>query len=128
MAALGLGSDAADAPSNVIDLGTIPTNPHEGLPPEPYPGYYDYLDFCTAKVPVECGGKLVEALLNTNEASYDCCQNLIEMGKDCHDTLVKTIASMEEYKSYASILPQRGSEVWNYCAHVAAAAPTPSLV
>ncbi|OVA10616.1 Prolamin-like domain [Macleaya cordata] len=118
MVAPGLGLEENDAAAEAPSI-------NEGLPPEPSQGFYDYLDNCTANVPAECGLEIVAALLKTEDVSYDCCENLIEMGKDCHDALVETIGTIDTFKSLASELPQRGSEVWNYCANLATA-PSPS--
>ncbi|XP_026395954.1 uncharacterized protein LOC113290579 [Papaver somniferum] len=100
------------------------------FPPEPYPGYYDYLFSCTDKFSGLCFGEVLTYLYdNYDVMSYDCCELINKVGKKCYDMNVETMsgigAKAVKDRTFARKILQRGRNLWKKCLHLAAA-PSPS--
>ncbi|KAF5184866.1 hypothetical protein FRX31_007506 [Thalictrum thalictroides] len=44
-----------------------------------------------------------------------CCGEIMVMGKQCHDGFVSTLARIDKYREFWSVLPKSGEWLWNYC-------------
>ncbi|EOY09207.1 Uncharacterized protein TCM_024608 [Theobroma cacao] len=98
------------------------------IPPEPEPGFYQFLEECTKKMSQKCGQNVVGSIFGDTVTSDECCQELVRMGKTCHDDMVKFFVSLPELKLNASDVYAEGEQVWNDCVSRAASpSPSPSL-
>ena len=97
-----------------------------------------YLKNCSDKIRGECKKLLFDALFarktgvdhdcigaeNFSQGiSRQCCQDLVKMGKDCHEAYIKTITSLKRYEKYTKLVIQNGEENWNKCARESATPP-----
>ncbi|KAM1404893.1 hypothetical protein ACFX2I_013336 [Malus domestica] len=69
-----------------------------------------------------------DELLPNEELTKDCCANLVDIGYDCHQRLVKLILLEATFEGKASEALQKSSQMWNKCVKVVDQADSPSLV
>ncbi|KAM0989539.1 hypothetical protein ACFX15_012960 [Malus domestica] len=69
-----------------------------------------------------------DELLPNEELTKDCCANLVDIGYDCHQRLVKLILLEATFEGKASEALQKSSQMWNMCVKVVDQADSPSLV
>ena len=110
---ISCGLAAEDVPSEAPsydDLG----DPQ--LPPEPSPGYYNFLDQCVKGITPECSKEIFEGMFEDVETLTEpCCSMLLSMGKECHTELVKTLLELPKLKHVASKALIKSEELWNAC-------------
>ncbi|KAM0986220.1 hypothetical protein ACFX13_013674 [Malus domestica] len=69
-----------------------------------------------------------DELLPNEELTKDCCANLVDIGYDCHQRLVKLILLEATFEGKASEALQKSSQMWNKRVKVVDQADSPSLV
>lgn len=99
-----------------LDFGT-PTPSQE-----PYPGLFVYLDKCAKRITPNCGKEIFKSVFENGVPSSICCNELIRMGKVCHDKMVEYIAHGPQFQSNLLEYLARGGEVYKGC-NVAAVPP-----
>ncbi|XP_043696724.1 uncharacterized protein LOC122647367 [Telopea speciosissima] len=95
------------------------------IPPEPQPGFYDYVKNCVKVIPEKCGQPIVDAIYKNSPLDGYCCHKVVEMGKDCHLALVKVIELVDKNESHVEEISQRGLQVWNHCVSLVSPSPSP---
>ncbi|KAJ8421589.1 hypothetical protein Cgig2_030120 [Carnegiea gigantea] len=86
---------------------------------------------CAGKVTSACGPKIYEFVFdNSGILSEKCCEQLVNAGRECHDSDTNSILSEGEFskEEWEEILA-RHSEVWNLCkrsGHIGDTQPVPA--
>ncbi|KAI4333079.1 hypothetical protein L6164_017929 [Bauhinia variegata] len=85
---------------------------------------------CAEEFSDKCGKEIYDGIFyNADDehksVSLECCKNLEQVGRKCHDELVNTMANNPEFASIKSLIIPRSVDVWNNCAQ-AVRAPAPS--
>ncbi|TQD92069.1 hypothetical protein C1H46_022348 [Malus baccata] len=76
-----------------------------------------------------CGQQIFAGIFYCNEElTKDCCANLVDIGYDCHQRLVKLILLEATFEGKASEALLKSSQIWNKCVKVVDQADSPSLV
>ncbi|KAJ8421218.1 hypothetical protein Cgig2_033726 [Carnegiea gigantea] len=72
---------------------------------------------CTGKVTSACGPKIYEFVFdNSGILSEKCCEQLLNAGRECHDSDTNSILSEGEFsEEEREEILARHSEVWNLC-------------
>ncbi|XP_022747940.1 uncharacterized protein LOC111297496 [Durio zibethinus] len=82
------------------------------IPPEPEPGFYQFLEECTQKMSRQCGENVVKSLFENVDNSRKCCGELVNgMGKTCHQDLLKFFVSVPELHPMASQIYIKGDQL-----------------
>lgn len=88
-----------------------------------------YLEGCSIKLSPRCGDAIFGSIFqNENDFFNDveCCRNLLEMGRDCHNRMVNFICTLAKHKAYVSVTRPKAERLWNTCVAIAGGAPSPS--
>ncbi|KAL0737132.1 hypothetical protein Bca4012_013342 [Brassica carinata] len=64
---------------------------------------------------------IISQIFGNGVASISCCQELVQEGKECHDTLVKYIADRPSLIKNESKYLKKRDEVWAHCVSVSKA-------
>ncbi|OMO62134.1 hypothetical protein COLO4_33207 [Corchorus olitorius] len=118
----------AAAAAEVTDAkGEVALSPQEILkvtiPPEPQPGLYRFLEECTKKLSRKCGEMAVTSILQGSATTAACCREVVGIGKNCHDDMIKFFVSLPELHLKASDIYPKSDRVWNRCVKAAASKP-----
>ncbi|KAJ8421122.1 hypothetical protein Cgig2_008608 [Carnegiea gigantea] len=86
---------------------------------------------CAGKVTSACGPKIYEFVFdNSGILSEKCCEQLLNTGRECHDSDTNSILSEGEFsKEEREEVLARHSEVWNLCkrsGHIGGTQPVPA--
>ncbi|KAJ8421217.1 hypothetical protein Cgig2_033725 [Carnegiea gigantea] len=86
---------------------------------------------CASKVTSACGPKIYEFVFdNSGILSEKCCEQLLNAGRECHDSDTNSILSEGEFsKEEREEVLARHSEVWNLCkrsGHIGGTQPVPT--
>ncbi|KAJ8421121.1 hypothetical protein Cgig2_008607 [Carnegiea gigantea] len=86
---------------------------------------------CAGKVTSACGPKIYEFVFdNSGVLSEKCCEQLLNAGRECHDSDTNSILSEGEFpKEESEEILARHSEVWNLCTrsgHIGGTQPVPA--
>ncbi|KAJ8421222.1 hypothetical protein Cgig2_033730 [Carnegiea gigantea] len=86
---------------------------------------------CAGKVTSACGPKIYEfGFDNSGSLSEKCCEQLLNAGRECHDSNTNSILSEGEFpKEEREEILARHSEVWNLCTrsgHIGGTQPVPA--
>ncbi|KAJ8419609.1 hypothetical protein Cgig2_011083 [Carnegiea gigantea] len=86
---------------------------------------------CAGKVTSACGPKIYEFVFdNSGILSEKCCEQLLNAGRECHDSDTDSILSEGEFsKEEREEILARHSEVWNLCTrsgHIGGSQPVPA--
>jgi len=100
------------------------TDPPIGAPIEfdytekPLSSYQKYLNNCAQQLYPICGEEIFSNVFFGNQTfSNVCCLNLVkDLGKSCHDDLVKYILSTPKFQKNKISIWERSEQVWNDCA------------
>ena len=117
MMIISIASGALLAAPEILDDISKPPSPLPQLPPEEYPGFYKHLVQCAKKFNIECGQKIYFAIYFGNTTlSYECCDKLVnELGKPCHEDLIRFFLKSQTFKYSASQIVARAQQTWNNC-------------
>ena len=78
-------------------------------------------DQCVVKISPNCALKIISQVFGDGVVSIPCCKELVQEGKECHDTLVKYIADTPSLIGNESKYLKKRDEVWAYCVSVSKA-------
>ena len=80
---------------------------------------HHYLDECLKKIGKDCGPLFFTIIFigKKNEIPVSCCQKLVDMGEECHDTITRTVFSRPEFSANATLYESRAVQAWNICAY-----------
>jgi len=100
------------------------TDPPIGSPTEyiyaegPLSSYEKYLTNCATQLYPNCGEEIFSTVFfGKTTYSNVCCLNLVnDVGKSCHDGLVKYILSSPKFQKNKISIWERSEQVWNDCA------------
>ncbi|KAJ8434721.1 hypothetical protein Cgig2_012642 [Carnegiea gigantea] len=86
---------------------------------------------CAGKVTSACGPKIYGFVFdNSGILSEKCCEQLLNAGRECHDSDTNSILSEGEFsKEEREEILARHSEVWNLCTrsgHIGGSQPVPA--
>ncbi|KAE9608516.1 hypothetical protein Lal_00020880 [Lupinus albus] len=99
--------------------------------PSPLTSEQKYLFNCVSNLNPSCGQDIFYVLLFGNKTlSSDCCSNLVnDVGKICHDDLVKNMFTSSKFKSKETLILENSEKLWNECLlfDVDAESPTSSI-
>lgn len=75
------------------------------------------LDACIKELGENCGSKFFRRIFigQKHEIPASCCQKLVDMGKECHDTITDSIISRPEFIGKANLYERRAENAWNMC-------------
>ncbi|KAJ8434722.1 hypothetical protein Cgig2_012643 [Carnegiea gigantea] len=90
-----------------------------------------HLKGCAGKVTSACGPKIYEFVFdNSGILSEKCCEQLLNAGRECHDSVINSILREGEFsKEEREEILARHSEVWNLCkrsGHIGGTQPVPA--
>ncbi|KAG2261993.1 hypothetical protein Bca4012_013343 [Brassica carinata] len=78
-------------------------------------------DQCVVKISPKCALHIISQVFGNGVASIPCCQELVQEGKECHDTLIKYIADRPSLIGNKLKYLKKRDEVWSYCVSVSKA-------
>ncbi|KAG2261915.1 hypothetical protein Bca52824_068994 [Brassica carinata] len=78
-------------------------------------------DQYVVKISPKCALHIIYQVFGNGVASTSCCQELVQEGKECHDTLIKYIADRPSLIGNESKYLQKRDEVWAHCVSVSKA-------
>ncbi|KAF8069723.1 hypothetical protein N665_1138s0010 [Sinapis alba] len=78
-------------------------------------------DQCVVKISPKCALHIISQVFGNGVASIPCCQELVQEGKECHDSLVKYIADRPSLIGNEPKYLQKRDEVWAHCVSVSKA-------
>lgn len=89
--------------------------------------YQKYLTNCANQLYPICGEEIFSNVFFGNTTySNICCLNLVkDLGKSCHDDLVKYILLSPKFKKNIISIWERSEQVWNDCVSIAQDNNTP---
>ncbi|CAL5366660.1 unnamed protein product [Camellia sinensis] len=87
-----------------------------------------YLEKCAENFTDTCGSQVFEGIFENMTVTAPCCKNLLQVGKPCHDGLVKRILDLPWIRRHVSesrVLSQ-SDEIWRKCVSDEVAVFSPS--
>ncbi|KAK6925033.1 Prolamin-like domain [Dillenia turbinata] len=116
----GLGEDemalVPDADDSVADGPTIEISSG----PESILGF---LDSCEKKISDECGQDIYDDIFGSEEiapVSTSCCEELMEMGRECHDTIVDLVLRNVKDATQKEQFRKKSDETFRSCVSIIA--------
>lgn len=89
------------------------------LPPEPYDGYYKYLDQCLKNITDECGEEIYLSIFkDRGTVSVGCCNILVDVGLECHQNILWTSVELLQPKPKKDELDRilnKSNLLWTQC-------------
>ena len=71
---------------------------------------------CAKKIGDHCGDRmLVYIFIQKMSVSEECCAQLINSGRDCHNALTESLLSTKRFTNKVPQLMEKHNEVWNLC-------------
>ncbi|KAF7806583.1 protein DOWN-REGULATED IN DIF1 11-like [Senna tora] len=86
-----------------------------------------FLEKCLTKIYPECGEEIFGGMFGADDdilPTKPCCFQLVNMGKKCHDTMVKTVLAIPELKSEAPRVLRNSNRIWKACDSDGAVSPS----
>lgn len=80
-----------------------------------------FLHDCDDKLNSKCGIEMTERLVNNKPLSEECCENILKIGRDCHEGLINFVFATYELKDVAYEILPRSKHMWNTCVRTTAA-------
>ena len=75
------------------------------------------IEQCKHKVSKKCGVMIVNEMFFNNATTSDtCCKAVANMGKHCHEQLVKKFSTLPPFQANASKALSRSKKLWHRCA------------
>ncbi|KAF5959769.1 hypothetical protein HYC85_000978 [Camellia sinensis] len=122
---------SAIRPSMEENIAPQPANDgEEALAPSPIDDFFEdfalalapspidaYLEKCVENFTDTCGSQVFEGVFGNMTVTAPCCKNLLQVGKPCHDGLVKRILDLpwiRRHVSESQVLSQ-SDEIWSKC-------------
>ncbi|KAL7229362.1 hypothetical protein ACSBR2_007962 [Camellia fascicularis] len=87
-----------------------------------------YLEKCVENFTDTCSSQVFEGVFGNMTVTAPCCKNLLQVGKPCHDGLVKRILDLpwiRRHVSESQVLSQ-SDEIWSKCVSDGVAVFSPS--
>ncbi|ESW18718.1 hypothetical protein PHAVU_006G064400 [Phaseolus vulgaris] len=93
-------------------------DPYEG-PISPMNSYEKLLTDCILKLHPPCDDLYMfgTMFLDNETITQNCCNNIREVGKQCHDTLTTYVINLRGSKENKPQILQRSKQIWNECNH-----------
>ncbi|KAM7252603.1 hypothetical protein ACFE04_008112 [Oxalis oulophora] len=75
------------------------------------------IEECVKRISEDCANSIYGNIFlhNKEVISTNCCEQLVSLGKECHDTLVNDILKSPEAKGKKSTFLRNSLNVWNHC-------------
>ena len=91
------------------------SSPESDISSNPNPSLDSPLLSCFAKLSYDCASNIIgNDLLFTTHLDVKCCQQLIEMGQNCYNMILKDM--MEEFHDEKSMqMLERSEHMWSLC-------------
>ncbi|KAH0858785.1 hypothetical protein HID58_087046 [Brassica napus] len=75
-------------------------------------------DTCLLKISPKCALEIIGALFENLTIPDACCQDLVQEGKMCHDTLIKYIAEKPHLVSHETEYLKKSDALWTHCVSI----------
>ena len=97
-----------------ISLNPV-SSPESDISSNPNPSLDSPLLSCFAKLSYDCASNIIgNDLLFTTHLDVKCCQQLIEMGQNCYNMILKDM--MEEFHDQKAMqMLERSEHMWSLC-------------
>ncbi|KAK4366637.1 hypothetical protein RND71_014517 [Anisodus tanguticus] len=76
-----------------------------------------FVQNCTKYLPVKCGEKVINAILEKGIIDKKCCHDLVRMGYECHKSLIKVYIGLPEVKNKIDpkVIKSNAKKVFKKC-------------
>ncbi|KAG2322070.1 hypothetical protein Bca4012_057122 [Brassica carinata] len=78
-------------------------------------------DQCVVKISPKCALGIISQVFGNGVVSIPCCHELVQEGKECHDTLIKYIADRPSLIGNELKYLKKRDELWAQCVSVSKA-------
>ena len=75
-------------------------------------------DTCLLKISPKCALEIIGALFENLTIPDACCQDLVQEGKMCHDTLIKYIAEKPHLVAHETEYLTKRDALWTHCVSI----------
>ncbi|XP_010462150.1 PREDICTED: uncharacterized protein LOC104742797 [Camelina sativa] len=81
----------------------------------------NFLKHCSDKMSSKCGVEMTKGLIHDKPVSEECCENILKIGRDCHEGLMNFVSATYELKDVANKILPKSKMMWNKCVQTTAA-------
>ncbi|CAN8288178.1 unnamed protein product [Cochlearia groenlandica] len=74
-----------------------------------------FLQHCSDKLSSKCGMEMTKGLIKNKPVSENCCEEILKLGRDCHEGLMNFVFSTYELKDIRNVILPRSKMIWNQC-------------
>ncbi|KAK4337611.1 hypothetical protein RND71_042098 [Anisodus tanguticus] len=76
-----------------------------------------FVENCTKYLPLKCGEKVIEDILDKGNVDKKCCHDLVRMGYKCHKSLIKVYIGLPEVKNKIDpkVIKSNAKKVFKKC-------------
>ncbi|CAA7013780.1 unnamed protein product [Microthlaspi erraticum] len=111
--------EISPSPQEYLDVTAAVNYDHE-LIQHMTPQHLGFLRACTEKLLSKCGIEIPEGLVKDKPVSVECCENMMNIGIDCHKGLMDFVFTTYELKDVASEFLPKSKRIWNQCVQTTA--------
>jgi hypothetical protein len=103
----GVNGSKTDAPESDGGRWSPAESPEEGN-----------IEACAEAFDIECANAIFSNIFlkARKVVTANCCEQLVEAGRQCHDSLVNKVLRFSPYKGKESIYVPKSVQIWEFCA------------
>ncbi|KAK2971617.1 hypothetical protein RJ640_017734 [Escallonia rubra] len=85
------------------------------LPAEPRTSFYSDLNNCLRVLSNKCSRQNYNYIFHKKKISKDCCRKLVEMGRECGESLIWTLSNTRGYADKSDTIRERSYKAFERC-------------
>ncbi|KAK3023763.1 hypothetical protein RJ639_044472 [Escallonia herrerae] len=85
------------------------------LPAEPRTSFYSDLNNCLRVLSNKCSRQNYNYIFHKKKISKDCCRKLVEMGRECNESLIWTLSNTRGYTDKSDTIRERSYKAFERC-------------
>ncbi|KAK3023759.1 hypothetical protein RJ639_044468 [Escallonia herrerae] len=85
------------------------------LPAEPRTSFYSDLNNCLRVLSNKCSRQNYNYIFHKKKISKDCCRKLVEMGRECDESLIWTLSNTRAYTDKSDTIRGRSYKAFERC-------------
>ncbi|KAK3023762.1 hypothetical protein RJ639_044471 [Escallonia herrerae] len=85
------------------------------LPAEPRTSFYSDLNNCLRVLSNKCSRQNYNYIFHKKKISKDCCRKLVEMGRECDESLIWTLSNTRAYTDKSDTIRERSYKAFERC-------------
>ncbi|KAK3016027.1 hypothetical protein RJ639_007346 [Escallonia herrerae] len=85
------------------------------LPSEPRTSFYNDLNGCVKVLTRKCSQQKYNYIFHKKKIDIQCCRKLIDMGRECDESLIWTLSNTKRYDRHSEVIRKRSDRAFEKC-------------